>query len=378
MRASFDFRLRDPAPVGIYPEGVTPEEIFDLAGNVWEWCQDWFGDYPAEEQRDPTGPDEGKSRVLRGGSFVNSSGVPARRLPLRRSSGGPGRRLRFSLGVVVASRTGLSLTLGCPRCARADDLFGLGSLEVLPFGPVARLQRRACCAGARSTTIRGTCAAPTATTIIQRTGTTTSVFAWCGRRVQHWENGLGPSARIPASRAANRRERALSSPAGSPGRGLGRGRRRRPADALVAPANARRRAATFSDRGGVVDLQLLPAAQKAYDLNRWLLPRLERFSRRYRFTLGDRLQATALDLCLALVEASHSRTKERPLYRANRLLDQLRVLLRLAADLGELTVRQLEFASHLNAELGRMIGGWQKASRAPPHSRTSQARLSVE
>ena len=63
-----------------------------------------------------------------------------------------------------------------------------------------------------------------------------------------------------------------------------------------------------------MELHLLPAVQKAYDLNRWLLPRVERFSRRYKFTLGDRLQGTALDLCLALVEATHSRSKERPLY----------------------------------------------------------------
>ncbi len=48
---------------------------------------------------------------------------------------------------------------------------------------------------------------------------------------------------------------------------------------------------------------LLPAVQKAYDINRWLLPHVDGYSRRYKFTLGDRLQGTALDLCLALVEA---------------------------------------------------------------------------
>jgi hypothetical protein len=109
--------------------------------------------------------------------------------------------------------------------------------------------------------------------------------------------------------------------------------------------------------GGSVELDLLPAAQKAYDINCWLLPRVERFSRRYKYTLGDRLQTTALDLCLALVEASHAASRDRPLYRASRLLDQLRVLLRLASDVGELTRRQLQFVSGLNAELGRMIGG---------------------
>ena len=53
--------------------------------------------------------------------------------------------------------------------------------------------------------------------------------------------------------------------------------------------------------------ELLPVVQKAYDINRWLLPQVERFSRRYKFGIGARLQDTALDLCLALIEAGHAR-----------------------------------------------------------------------
>ena len=75
-----------------------------------------------------------------------------------------------------------------------------------------------------------------------------------------------------------------------------------------------------------MDDRMLPAVQVAYDINRWLLPQVERFSRRYKFGLGDRLQSTALDLCMTLVEAGHAKSKGRPLHRASRLLDQLGLL----------------------------------------------------
>ena len=107
-----------------------------------------------------------------------------------------------------------------------------------------------------------------------------------------------------------------------------------------------------------MDYASLPAVQKAHDLNLWLLRWAARVPRAYKFTLGDRVQTTAIDLYLALVEASHLRAKERVLFRANRLLDQLRLLLRLAHDLQVLSARQHAFVVEHHEELGRMIGGW--------------------
>ncbi len=47
--------------------------LHDMHGNVWEWCSDWHGPYTAGEQADPTGPEEGTKKVLRGGSYVSDA-----------------------------------------------------------------------------------------------------------------------------------------------------------------------------------------------------------------------------------------------------------------------------------------------------------------
>jgi len=59
------------AAVGSYSAGMSPYGSYDMAGNVWEWVQDWYATdyYQRGTVRNPKGPDNGGSRVVRGGSW---------------------------------------------------------------------------------------------------------------------------------------------------------------------------------------------------------------------------------------------------------------------------------------------------------------------
>ncbi|MDR0562570.1 MAG: formylglycine-generating enzyme family protein, partial [Spirochaetaceae bacterium] len=58
-------------PVGTFP--ANPWGLYDMHGNVYEWCWDWFGEYPITVQQDPVGPASGVNRVIRGGSWNYSA-----------------------------------------------------------------------------------------------------------------------------------------------------------------------------------------------------------------------------------------------------------------------------------------------------------------
>jgi hypothetical protein len=99
---------------------------------------------------------------------------------------------------------------------------------------------------------------------------------------------------------------------------------------------------------------------KWYDVTKWLLERVDSFPKNHRFIFGQRLADRAMNILEVLVEAAYSHRKADLLARANRDIEVLRWLVRMATDRKVLTPRQYEYCCLALNECGRMVGGWRK------------------
>jgi hypothetical protein len=107
---------------------------------------------------------------------------------------------------------------------------------------------------------------------------------------------------------------------------------------------------------------------RVYDLLRWLLPKSEQFPKSYRNTVTQRLMDSVLDLQEALSEAQSQRSQQRlaALRKADACLARLRVYLRLVHQWQWLNHAQYQHVSEMEAEIGRLLGGWIRQEQTKP------------
>lgn len=98
-----------------------------------------------------------------------------------------------------------------------------------------------------------------------------------------------------------------------------------------------------------------------YDLVKWILQKTEKFPKRVRFTLSNRIDNLALDIMERLTQARYARSKRSLLEEVSARLDRLRLLFRLCHDLGHLDHGAYRHVSENLDEAGRMLGGWLKS-----------------
>src|SRR5438067_9229318 len=114
--------------------------------------------------------------------------------------------------------------------------------------------------------------------------------------------------------------------------------------------------------GGFFLLMTEPAVvvQKAYDWALWIIPKVEKFPKSYRFSIGQSLVTASIELLMNLVDATYQARNAGPLGAAVREVNRIRYLVRLAKDLRVVNLDGHEFAAKAMDEVGRMTGGWLK------------------
>ena len=108
--------------------------------------------------------------------------------------------------------------------------------------------------------------------------------------------------------------------------------------------------------------KITPVVEKHYQLILWMLPKIANFPKDQRFLLADRIERVLLDILEMLIEAVYSKNKREILIKVNLKLDVLRFMMRIAKDMKYVNIKAYDFFCQSSIEVGRMVGGWLKAS----------------
>lgn len=96
---------------------------------------------------------------------------------------------------------------------------------------------------------------------------------------------------------------------------------------------------------------------------KWFLPTLEKFPKKSRFTVTNRIENMALDIVELLIEAKYRRDKKLILKKINLCLEKIRILLRISHGTQLISTKSYNFAVKSINEVGMMLGGWLKQQK---------------
>lgn len=109
------------------------------------------------------------------------------------------------------------------------------------------------------------------------------------------------------------------------------------------------------------DITVLPLL---YDLIVWFSGKISAYPKKFKYSIGERITNTLLDILERLIEARYSSKKKSHFLRqANILLEKLRYLVRISKDLQCISIAEYEYVATKLHEIGSMVGGWEQYSK---------------
>ena len=96
---------------------------------------------------------------------------------------------------------------------------------------------------------------------------------------------------------------------------------------------------------------------------KWLLPALDKFPKKSRFTMTSRIENLALDIVELLITAKYQREKRHLLKQIDLCLEKMRILFRISHDMKLISTKAYNFSAKSINEAGMMLGGWLKQQK---------------